>query len=69
MYKHIDDGNNEEFQGFSYTNEDGDLEYVDICDDGSIKIIYNTCIYKSDIHKLIKALQLTDKYLKGINNV
>lgn len=59
MFKRIDvDVPEGKFEGFSYANEDGDLEFVHVLDGGGIiKIEYNVGVYKRDIPKLIKALQ------------
>ncbi len=63
MYKRVDnEPPKEEISGYSYINEDGLEEVVTVCDyDNTVTFIDSenrkTHVYKSDIPKLIKALQ------------
>ena len=55
-------------EGWSYTNEDGEMEYVKLrLDDGLVEVGHpadHAFIYVNDIHKLIKALQKAEQHLE-----
>jgi len=62
MFKRIDEPESGPVQGFSYANEDGLLEHVTLPDHHDVVSVTdgenrNSNFYKSDIPKLIKALQ------------
>lgn len=65
MYKRIDVVE-DEFEGFSYENISGVMEYVDNDPSGIVKITDsagdNVAIYGDDVEKLIKALQAIQTY-------
>jgi len=76
MLKRVDEQENEEITGFSYSNLVGDLEYVDISDsycEGKNSTVTITAkeegvyfhVYTDDIPKLVLALQAAYEHLKG----
>lgn len=77
MFKNIDTPRIKDFEGYSYTNNSGDEEFVcfDIdswknIDKGSVVIKESTgrevTIFTADIDKLIKALTLAKQHLETI---
>jgi len=66
MFKRVDITGDEELEGFSYINKDGDEESVSLPDGIDVVTIsvdnYKTYIYKEDIPKLIKALEAVYNY-------
>lgn len=70
MYKRVD-GTEDEFEGFSYLDVNGDEEFVSIVYDCvTIKdSSHNQVnIYKNDVPKLIKALQSAYEYKENCND-